>query len=547
VRSALIAVALAAAWPALAQAPIPVKLGILADMGGTYSDIGGPGVVEATKLAIEDFAKRPGGNGLKVDLVAVDSQNKPDISAGIARRWFDTEDVDAVLDLPTSAIALALAPIVQEKNKVALVTAAAASDITGKACTPNTVHWTYDTWSVSRATAAEVTKGGGKSWFFVTADYAFGHALERDASAVVVANGGRVIGAVRHPLENKDFSSFLLQAQASGADVIGLTNAGNDAINAIKQAAEFGIGRDKQKLAGMLLFITDIHSLGLKVMQKLQFTTAFYWGLDEKTRAFGERFAARYKGRYPSMTQAGAYSATLAYLSAVQKVGSAKDGRAVLKAMREMGPIDDPLFGPSTLREDFDGTIARRTGTANVTRPIVWALGTCAATALAATATGGRLAELTSAAVRSPATVPPVSKPAVAATPAPSFSNNGRVETIPGDRQGHFAAEGRIDGTRIALMVDTGASLVVLREEDAERVGIHLRRSDFTGRSSTANGTGSYAPVTLRSLRIGEIEVREVPAAVVPRGQLGMNLLGMSFLRRLRSFDIADNRITLRG
>jgi branched-chain amino acid transport system substrate-binding protein len=335
-----------------AQSPIRVKLGVLADMGGTYSDIGGQGVVEATRLAIEDFAKRPGAERVKVELVSVDSQNKPDISAGIARRWFDAEDVDAVLDLPTSAIALALAPIVREKNKVALVTAAAASDITGKACTTNTVHWTYDTWSVSRATAAEVTKGGGKTWFFVTADYAFGHALERDASAVVVANGGKVLGAVRHPLENKDFGSFLLQAQSSGADVIGLTNAGNDAINAIKQASEFGIGQGKQKLAGMLLFITDIHSLGLKVMQNLQFTTAFYWDLDEKTRSFGERFAARYKGRYPSMTQAGAYSATLAYLDAVQRVGSAKDGRAVVKAMRELGPIDDPLFGPSTLRED---------------------------------------------------------------------------------------------------------------------------------------------------------------------------------------------------
>lgn len=346
----LLSAALAA--PARAQAPIPVKLGILGDMGGTYSDIGGPGVIEATKLAIEDFAKLPGADKLRVELVSVDSQNKPDISAGIARRWFDADGVDAVLDLPTSAIALAIAPIVQEKNKVALVTAAAASDITGKACTPNTIHWTYDTWAVSRATAAEVTKAGGKTWFFVTADYAFGHALERDASAVVVANGGKVLGAVRHPLENKDFGSFLLQAQASGADVIGLTNAGNDAINAIKQAAEFGIGRDKQKLAGMLLFITDIHSLGLKVMQKLQFTTAFYWGFDEKTKSFGERFAARYKGRYPSMTQAGAYSATLTYLQAVQKVGSAKDGRAVVKAIRDMGVIDDPLFGPTTLRED---------------------------------------------------------------------------------------------------------------------------------------------------------------------------------------------------
>lgn len=337
---------------ALAQGQIPVKLGILADMGGTYSDIGGQGIVEATKLAIEDFKKLPGADKLKIDLVSVDTQNKPDVSSTIARKWFDAEDVDAVLDLPTSAIALAIAPLAQEKNKVALVTAAASSDVTGKACTPNSIHWTYDTWALSRATAAEVTKGGGKSWFFVTADYAFGHALERDASAVVTANGGKILGAVRPPLENKDFSSFLLQAQTSGADVIGLNSAGNDAVNAIKQATEFGIGAGKQKLAAMILFITDIHSLGLKAMQNVQFTTAFYWDLDEKTRDFGERFAARYKGRYPSMTQAGAYSATLTYLKAVQKIGSAKDGRAVVKAIRDMGTFDDPLFGASSLRED---------------------------------------------------------------------------------------------------------------------------------------------------------------------------------------------------
>lgn len=338
--------------PARAQEPIPVKFGILADMGGTYSDIGGQGIIEATQLAIEDFAKLPGANKLKIELVAADTQNRPDIAANLARKWFDGENVDVVLDLPTSAIALAVAPIAQEKNKVSIVTAAGASDITGRACTQNTVHWTWDTWSVSRATAAEMTKAGGKSWYFLTADYVFGHALERDAAGVVVANGGKVLGAARHPLDNKDYASFLLQAQTSGADVIGIANAGSDAVNAIKQAAEFGITRSKQKIAGMLLFITDIHSLTLNVMQNVQFTTAFYWDLDDKTRAFGDRFAARYKGRYPSMTQAGAYSATLAYLQAVKKVGSTKDGRAVLKAIRDAGTFDDPLFGPSTLRED---------------------------------------------------------------------------------------------------------------------------------------------------------------------------------------------------
>nr|WP_245513263.1 ABC transporter substrate-binding protein [Enterovirga rhinocerotis] len=347
---------------------IPVKLGILADMGGAYSDIGGMGVVEATKLAIEDFRKRPGADKLKIDLVHADSQNKTDIAAGIARRWIDNEGVDAILDLPTSAVALATIPVIQEKNKVALVTAAATSDITGKSCSPNAVHWTYDTWAVSRGTAAAVTKAGGKTWFFVTADYAFGHALERDAGAVVVENGGKVLGAVRHPFENKDFASYLLQAQGSGAQIIGLTNAGADTINTIKQAAEFGIGLDgKQKLAGMLLFITDIHSLGLKVAQGLNLTTAFYWDLDEKTRDFGNRFAARHGGRYPSMTQAGAYSSTLAYLTAVQKAGSAKDGRAVLAAMRDAGTFDDPLFGPTTLR--IDGRAVHRMLLLQVKKP----------------------------------------------------------------------------------------------------------------------------------------------------------------------------------
>lgn len=364
---ALVAGVLAFTGVAHAQ-QLPVKIGILGDMGGAYSDIGGMGVVEATRLAIEDFGKRPGADKLRIELVHADSQNKTDIAAGIARRWIDAEGVDAILDLPTSAVALAVMPIVAEKNKVALVTAAAASDITGKACNANTVHWTYDTWAVSRGTAAAVTKGGGKTWFFMTADYAFGHALERDAGAVVVENGGKVLGAVRHPFENKDFASYLLQAQGSGAQIIGLTNAGSDSINSIKQAAEFGIGRDgKQKLAGMLLFISDIHSLGLKVAQGLNLTTAFYWDLDEKTRGFGERFAARHGGRYPSMTQAGAYSSTIAYLTAVQKTGSAKDGRAVLAGMRDAGTFDDPLFGPTSVR--IDGRAVHRMLLLEVKKP----------------------------------------------------------------------------------------------------------------------------------------------------------------------------------
>lgn len=331
---------------------IPVKLGVLADMSGIFSDIGGPGATEATKMAVEDFLKRPGSERFKIEVVSADAQNKPDVSSAIARKWFDTEGVDALVDLPTSAISLAVAPIAQEKNKVALFTASGTSDLTGKACTPNSVHWTYDTWALSHGTADAITKGGGKSWFFLTVDFALGHSLERDASAVVKENGGQVAGSVRHPTNSKDFSSYLLQAQASKAQVIALANAGGDTINSIKQASEFGIVQSGQKLAGMLLFISDIHSLGLQAAQGLQLTTAFYWDLNDKTRAFGERFAKRNNGRFPSMNQAGAYSATLAYLDAVAKVGSAKDGAAVVKAMRDAGTFDDPLFGKTSLRPD---------------------------------------------------------------------------------------------------------------------------------------------------------------------------------------------------
>jgi branched-chain amino acid transport system substrate-binding protein len=331
---------------------IPVKIGVLADMSGIFSDIGGPGAHEATKMAVEDFMKRPGANKLKIEIVAADAQNKPDVSSAIARRWFDTEDVDVLVDLPTSAISLAIAPLAKEKNKVALLTASGTSDLTGKACTPNSVHWTYDTWALSHGTADAITRGGGKSWFFITADFALGHALERDASAVVKQNGGAVVGGVRHPTDARDFSSPLLQAQASKAQIIALTNAGGDTINTIKQASEFGIVQAGQKLAGMLLFLSDIHSLGLQTAQGLQLTTAFYWDMNEKTREFGERYAKRNNGRLPTMNQAGAYSATLAYLDAVAKVGSAKDGAAVVKAIRAAGTFDDPLFGKTSLRED---------------------------------------------------------------------------------------------------------------------------------------------------------------------------------------------------
>ncbi|MEH2513906.1 branched-chain amino acid transport system substrate-binding protein [Nitrobacteraceae bacterium AZCC 1564] len=335
-----------------ASAQTPVKLGVLADMSGIFSDIGGMGAADATRMAVEDFNKLPGADKFKVEVVSGDALNKPDVARGIARKWFDTEGVDALVDLPTSAISLAIAPLAQELNKVALFTASGTSDLTGKSCTPNSVHWTYDTWALSHGTAEAITKAGGKTWFFVTADFALGHSLERDATAVINANGAKVVGSVKHPTDSNDFASFLLQAQASRAEIIALANAGGDTIKAIKQASEFGIVQGGQKLAGMLLFISDIHSLGLRTAQGLQLTTAFYWDLNEKTRSFGERFAARNKGQYPSMNQAGAYSATLAYLKAVAKVGSPKDGAAVVKAMREMGTFDDPLFGKTSLRAD---------------------------------------------------------------------------------------------------------------------------------------------------------------------------------------------------
>jgi len=350
-KSLVLAGAMLGALSAPAAAgEIDVKIGVLADMSGLYSDIGGAGAVVAAQMAVEDF--KPAEKGMKVAIVSADTQNKPDVAVSIARKWFDAEGVDVVVDLPTSAISLAVAPLVREKNKVALFTASASSDITGKGCTPNGVHWAYDTWALSHGTAAAITRNGGKTWFFMTADYAFGQAMERDASAVVVANGGKVLGSVRHPLDSKDLSSFILQAQASRAEVIGLANGGGDTINSIKQAAEFGVVQGGQRLAGMLLFITDIHSLGLQTAQGLALTTGFYWDLNEKTRAFGERFAKLHGGRYPSMTQAGTYSSTYAYLQAVKQLGSPDDGRAVVKALRDAGPIDDPLFGKTTVRVD---------------------------------------------------------------------------------------------------------------------------------------------------------------------------------------------------
>ncbi len=328
---------------------IQVKLGVLTDMSSLYADDTGPGSVAAAQLAVQDF--NPAAHGMKVDIISADHQNKPDIGANIARQWFDTQNVDAILDVPNSGVALAVSEVVREKNKVFLVSGAAISDLTGPKCSPNTIHWTYDTWMLANGTGKAVVKTGGDTWFFITADYAFGHALERDTTAVVQANGGKVLGSVSVPLNNQDFSSFLLQAQQSKAKIIGLANAGGDTINSIKQGAEFGITAGGQHFAGLLVFIGDVEAMGLKVAQGLVLTETFYWDMNDATRAWTKRWQADRTGKFPTMNQAGVYSATLHYLKAVAALKSAKDGKAVVDEMKKM-PTDDPLFGKGIVRAD---------------------------------------------------------------------------------------------------------------------------------------------------------------------------------------------------
>jgi branched-chain amino acid transport system substrate-binding protein len=342
--------ALGLATPALAQDK-NVKIGVLNDMSSLYADIGGPNSVVAVRMAVEDSGLNK--KGWKIEVVSGDHQNKPDIGTNIARQWIDTEKVDAIADTPNSGVALAVSNLVKEKNAVLLNSGAATADLTGKACTPNTISFTYDTYMLATGTGKALTKAGGDSWFFLTADYAFGHALERDTSAVVTANGGKVLGGVKHPLNTSDFSSFLLQAQASKAKVVGLANAGGDTTNAIKQAAEFGIVAAGQKLAALLLFINDVHSLGLKTAQGLTFTESFYWDLNDQTRAWSKRFsAAANKNAMPSMTQAGNYAVVLHYLKAMEALGgNPHDGAKVVAKMKEL-PTDDPLFGKGPLRAD---------------------------------------------------------------------------------------------------------------------------------------------------------------------------------------------------
>jgi branched-chain amino acid transport system substrate-binding protein len=299
-------------------------------------------------MAVEDFGAAK--KGIKVEIVVADHQNKPEVGSSIARQWFDVDKVDAIVDVPTSSVVLAVNQIAKEKNKVLIVSTGATSDLTGKDCTPNSLHWTYDTWSLANGTGTAVVKTGGNTWFFLTADYAFGHALERDTEAVVLKNGGKVMGKVRHPFPSADMSSFLLQAQSSKAKIIGLANAGADTINAIKQGSEFGIVKGGQQFAGLLVFLTDVRSLGLNVAQGLLLTESFYWDLNDQTRAFSMRFAKLHKGAMPTMGQAGVYSGVLHYLKAVEALKSDVGDKVVAK-MKEL-PTDDPVFGKGRVRQD---------------------------------------------------------------------------------------------------------------------------------------------------------------------------------------------------
>jgi branched-chain amino acid transport system substrate-binding protein len=330
---------------------INVKIGVLTDMASLYADDTGVGSVIAAKLAVEDFMKdHP---NFKIEIVSADHQNKPDIGVQIVNQWIDVDHVDMIADVPNSGVALAIAQVANQKNKAFVASGPASSDLTGPKCAPTTVHFTYDTWMLANGTGKAIVKNGGDTWFFLTSDYAFGHALERDTAAVVVANGGKVLGEVAHPINTSDFSSFLLQAQASKAKIIGLANAGGDTINAIKQGAEFGIVAGGQKFAGLLVFAPDVAALGLKTAQGLMFTETFYWDFNDGTRAWTKRWDKERNspGKLPSMNMAGVYGGTLHYLKAVAALGSAADGKAVVAEMKKL-PTDDPLFGKGTIRVD---------------------------------------------------------------------------------------------------------------------------------------------------------------------------------------------------
>ncbi len=350
-RKILVAAAAMALSAGAAQAQISgnvVKIGVLNDQSSLYADLGGQGSVTAARMAIEDFKAKE--KGLTVEVVFADHQNKADVGSQIATKWIDAEGVDVIVDVPNSGVALAVNQIIRDKKKVFINSGAASSDLTGAKCSPNTVHWTYDTWMLANGTGSAIVKQGGDSWYFLTADYAFGHALERDTEAVVLKAGGKVAGKVRAPINTQDFSSFLLQAQASKAKIVGLANAGGDTINSIKQASEFGIVKGGQKMAGLLVFLSDVHGLGLDKAQGLILTNTFYWDLNDQTRAWAKRFAAANGNKYPTMVQAGVYAGVLHYLKAVDALKS-DDGTKVVEQMKKT-PTDDPLFGKGSIRAD---------------------------------------------------------------------------------------------------------------------------------------------------------------------------------------------------
>jgi branched-chain amino acid transport system substrate-binding protein len=347
VKLAVVVVTLLAT-PALAEMNGALRIGVLNDMSSVYADFQGPGSVIAAQMAVEDFAKQ---SKRKVEVLSADHQNKPDVGAGIARRWFDVEGVDMIIDLPNSAVALAVSDIAREKNKVAIGSGAGTALLTGAKCSPNFVHWTYDTWANGHALARGVMAAGGSSWFFITADYAFGHDLEKQASDEVAASGGKVFGSVRHPLGTNDLSSFILQAQASNANVVALANAGGDTVNTIKQAAQFKVA-PKQKIVSLIFDLQSVPAIGLEAAQGLTALNAWYWDMNDQSRAWSKRYQERHPKRMmPNHMQAGVYAGLMHYLKAVEKVGSPADGRAVVAAMKAM-PTDDPLFGTGTIRED---------------------------------------------------------------------------------------------------------------------------------------------------------------------------------------------------
>ena len=351
IASAAGAAAAAAVPLRRARAAGPVlKFGVLTDLSGPYKDIGGPLATDCARLAVADFGAA--AKGMTVEVIQADHQNKPDVGAGIARQWFDRDGVDVILDVPNSGVALAIAGVAKEKNKVFLPSNPGTSDLTGKACNANTIHWSYDTWMLAHATGSALVKTGGTSWYFITADYAFGHALQRDASQFVIGAGGKVLGASAYPFPGtSDFSSFLLQAQSSGAKVVAFANAGADTVNSIKQAKEFGL---TQTLAGLLVFISDVHSIGLATAQGLVISSPFYWNLDDRTRAFSDRLWAKVPNVRAGMGQAGDYSAALHYLKTAQAMGveqAKKDGAATVARMKAM-PTDDDCFGKGSIRED---------------------------------------------------------------------------------------------------------------------------------------------------------------------------------------------------